>query len=129
LYIVILGWRYGYVPATQPVPGRLSITQLEYHEAVAAGKPILGFLLDPDSPWPLSRVDAMGAEADAGSNIARFRSLLASNDLAGMFRTPDDLASQVAAAASAQGLNRFMVDRVLVQTSVRAGDMGANCGI
>jgi hypothetical protein len=42
-----------------------------------------------------------------------------------MFRTPDDLASQVAAAVSAQGLNRFMVDRVLVQTSVSSGDMGA----
>ncbi len=125
LYVVILGWRYGYVPPSQPAPGGLSITQLEYQEGVAAGKPILAFLLDPESPWPLNRVDAMGAEADAGSNIARFRSLLATNYLAGMFRTPDDLASQVAAAASAQGLNRFMVDRVLVQTSVRAGDMGA----
>ncbi|MEO8136592.1 MAG: DUF4062 domain-containing protein, partial [Betaproteobacteria bacterium] len=125
LYIVILGWRYGYAPLAQPEPGGLSITQLEYQEAVAAGKTILAFLLDPESPWPLSRVDAMGTETNAGSNIARFRSLLATNYLAGMFRTPDDLASQVAAAASAQGLNRFMVDRVLVQTSVRAGDMGA----
>jgi len=41
-----------------------------------------------------------------------------------MFRTPDDAASQVAAAVAAQGLNRFMVDRVLVQTSVNALEMG-----
>jgi hypothetical protein len=40
-----------------------------------------------------------------------------------MFRTPDDVASQVAAAVAAQGLNRFMVDRALVQTSVNAGEM------
>jgi len=40
-----------------------------------------------------------------------------------MFRTPDDLASQVAAAVAAQGLNRFMVERVLVQTSVSVTEM------
>ena len=129
LYVVIAGWRYGYVPLDQPPPGALSITELEYNTAVAAGKPILAFLLDPDTPWPTSRVDAMSTEpqrgeARPGVNIARFRSLLGTNYLAGMFRTPDDVASQVAAAVAAQGLNRFMVDRVLEQTSVNAGEMG-----
>jgi hypothetical protein len=129
LYVVILGWRYGYVPLDQPPPVALSITELEYNAAVAAGKPILAFLLDPDTPWPTSRVDAMSAEPQRGEprpgfNIARFRSLLGTNYLAGMFRTPEDVASQVAAAVAAQGLNRFMVDRVLVQTSVDAGEMG-----
>jgi hypothetical protein len=57
------------------------------------------------------------------SDIARFRSLLGTNYLAGMFRTPDGVASQVAATAAAQGPNRFMVDRVLVQTSVNAGEI------
>ena len=125
LYVVILAWRYGYIPIDQPPPGGLSITELEYQGALSEGKPVLAFLLDPDAPWPPSRVDAMGSGPDAGSPIARFRSLLGTNYLAGIFRTPDDLGSQVAAAASAQGINRFMVDRVLVQTSVRAGDMGA----
>ena len=125
LYVVILAWRYGYVPADQPPPGGRSITELEYQGAIAAGKPVLAFLLDPDSPWPPSRVDAMGTGTEAGSSIASFRSVLGTNYLAGIFRTPDDLGSQVAAAVSAQGVNRFMVDRVLVQTSVRAGDMGA----
>jgi hypothetical protein len=129
LYVIILGWRYGYVPLDQPPPVALSITELEYNAAVAAGKPILAFLLDPDTPWPTSRVDAMSAEPQRGEprpgfNIARFRSMLGTNYLAGMFRTPDDIASQVAAAVAAQGLNRFMVDRVLVQTSVDAGEMG-----
>ena len=52
--------------------------------AEAAGKPILAFLLDPDTPWPTSRVDAMSAEPQrgeprAGFNVARFRSLLGTN--------------------------------------------------
>lgn len=130
LYVVMVGWRYGYIPLDQPPPGKLSITELEYNEAVAAGKTILAFLLHPETPWPTSRVDAMSTELQPGetrpgSNIARFRSLLGTEYLAGMFRTPDDVASQVAAAVAAQGLNRFMVDRVLVQTSVKSGDMGA----
>ena len=129
LYVIIVAWRYGYVPLDQPAPGSLSITELEYNAAVAAGKPILAFLLDPDTPWPTSRVDAMSTEPQRGEtrpglNIARLRSLLGTNYLAGMFRSPDDVASQVAAAVAAQGLNRFMVDRVLVQTSVNAGAMG-----
>lgn len=129
LYVVIVAWRYGYVPPDQPAPGTYSITELEYLAAAEAGKPILAFLLDPETPWPTSRVDAMSAdpqfgETRPGHNIARFRSLLGTNYLAGIFSTPDDLSSQVAAAAAAQGLNRYMVDRVLVQTSVSAGEMG-----
>jgi hypothetical protein len=97
LYVVVVGWRYGYIPVEQPAPGGLSITELEYAAADAAGKTILAFLLDPDTPWPTSRVDAMSAEPHPGEprvgfNIARFRSILGMKYLAGMFRTPDDLA-------------------------------------
>jgi hypothetical protein len=128
LYVVLVGWRYGFVPHDQPASGTLSITELEYNAANAAHKPILAFLLDPDMPWPTSRVDAMSSEPHRGEsrpglNIARFRSLLGTNYLTGMFRTPDDAASQVAAAVAAQGLNRFMVDRVLIQASVSANEM------
>lgn len=129
LYVIVLAWRYGYIPPGQSPPDSLSITELEYKAAVTAGKPVLAFLLDPDTPWPTSRVDAMSAlahpgEPRAGHNIARFRAALGTDYLAGMFRTPDDLASQVAAAVAAQGLNRYMVDRVLTQTAVNAGEMG-----
>lgn len=128
LYVVIVGWRYGYIPLDQTPPGTLSITELEYNAAVAAKKPILSFLLDPEAPWPTSRVDAMSTELQPGEmkpggNIQRFRSLLGTNYLAGIFRTPDDVASQVAAAVAAHGLNLFMVDRVLVQTSVSSAEM------
>jgi Domain of unknown function (DUF4062) len=81
LYVIILGWRYGYIPVDQSPPGMLSITELEYGAAESDGKTVLAFLLDPDTPWPTSRVDAMSAEpqrgeAHAGANTWRRSSRL-----------------------------------------------------
>ena len=125
-YVIIVAWRYGYVPgrAATPVDGR-SITEIELQEAQACGKPVLAFLLDPEAPWPPNRVDAMGGAAGGGDDVSRLRALLGTDYLAGIFRTPDDLASQVAAAVSAQGLTRHLVDRVLGETSVASPDMDA----
>jgi hypothetical protein len=92
---------------------------------VSSGKPVLAFLLDPDMPWSLNRVDALGSQAGGGTDIARFRTKLGSAYLSGVFRTPEDLASQVAAAVAAQGLTRHMVDRVLAHSSVSATDMAS----
>jgi Domain of unknown function (DUF4062) len=123
VYVIIVAWRYGYVPGrTATPPNPRSITEIELEEARTSGKAILAFLLDPEAPWPPNRVDAMGSDLAAGSDVARLRATLGSDYLAGIFRTPDDLASQVAAAVSAQGLTRYMVDRVLGETSV-APDM------
>jgi hypothetical protein len=124
IYVIIVAWRYGYVPGrTDSPPDLRSITEIELAEAQSNGKPVLAFLLDPEAPWPPNRVDAMGAALDAGKEISRLRSELGTNYLAGIFRTADDLASQVAAAVSAQGLTRHMVDRVLGQTSVAGHEM------
>jgi hypothetical protein len=125
-YVIVVAWRYGYVPGriATPVDGR-SITEIELAEAQSCGKPVLAFLLDPEAPWPPNRVDAMGGAAGGGDDVSRLRALLGTNYLAGIFRTPDDLASQVAAAVSAQGLTRHMVDRVLGETSVASPDMDA----
>jgi hypothetical protein len=43
-YVGIFAWRYGYVPATGN-PDQLSITELEYRRAKAAGKACLIFLI------------------------------------------------------------------------------------
>jgi len=128
VYVVIVAWRYGTPIKDQPPPGGKSITELEYDHAVSEGKPVLAFLLAPDTPWPPAQVDAMGTEPQAGLRAAEFRALLGRDYLAGMFRSPDDLASQVAAAVSAQGLNRFMVERALAQTSALAPEMAAFSG-
>jgi hypothetical protein len=123
-YVIVVAWRYGYVPgASARPPDRRSITEIELAEAQASGKPVLAFLLDPEAPWPPNRVDAMGGVPGAGEEVSRLRSQLGTNYLAGIFRTPDDLASQVAAAVSAQGLTRTMVDRVLGETSVAGAEM------
>jgi hypothetical protein len=123
-YVIIVAWRFGYVPdPTLSPPAPRSITEIELAEAKLRGKPVLAFLLDPEAPWPLNRVDAMGGKVSAGEDISRLRSQLGTDYLAGIFRTPDDLASQVAAAVSAQGLTRHMVDRVLGETSVASPDM------
>src|SRR3954452_15329062 len=64
VYLIALAWRYGYVPdAGTPVnPHKLSMTELEYEAAVAADKPVLAFLLDPDAPWPPAWFDAITPE-------------------------------------------------------------------
>ena len=124
VYVIIVGWRFGYVPGlTASPPDGRSITEIELDEARDAGKPVLAFLLDPEAPWPPNRVDAMSGTAGAGADVSRLRSRLGTDYLAGIFRTPDDLASQVAAAVSAQGLTRQTVDRVLGETSVATPDM------
>src|SRR5262245_19122722 len=136
VYVITVAWRYGYVPDNGEMPAQpdgnteiesgdrpRSITEIELAEARRVGKPVLAFLLDPDAPWPPNRVDAMGGAPGAGNQVSRLRAELGTEYLAGIFRTADDLASQVAAAVSAQGLTRHMVDRVLGQTSVAGPEM------
>lgn len=124
VYVIIVAWRFGYQPLLKaPTPDFRSITEIERDQARSSGKSILAFLLDPQAPWPPNFVDAMSV--DGGTNTFRLRSELGSEHLAGIFRTPNDLASQVASAVSAQGLTRQMVDRVLGETSVASPDMDA----
>src|SRR5512144_1159261 len=82
-YVIIVAWRYGYVPGrTASPPDNRSITEIELAEAQDSGKPVLAFLLDPEAPWPPNRVDAMGAETNAGEDISRLRSRLGTDYLA-----------------------------------------------
>jgi hypothetical protein len=126
LYVVIVGWCYGSAPVGLSDPGdKRSFVEFELDEAVQKGKTVLAFLLDPDAPWSPNQVDAMGGELGAGHKVAALRAKLGANYLSGIFRTPDDLASQVAAAVSAHSLSRFIVDRVLGKTSAVLADVDA----
>jgi hypothetical protein len=118
-YLLILGWRYGYVIAGHAE----SVTELEFKAAREHGTPILAFLLDPDAPWAPSQIDAMSNDSVAGANIARFRNEVGASYLAGIFRTPEDLASQAAAAVARHRLGQSMAERLLDQDSVNATDM------
>jgi hypothetical protein len=83
-YVIIVGWRHGYVPGrTATPPDPRSITEIELEEAKSAGKPALAFLLDPEASWPPNRIDAMGSDPAAGANVANLRASLGSDYLAG----------------------------------------------
>jgi hypothetical protein len=123
VYVLILAWRYGYAPVDPSNPLKRSMTELEFQHAKAKNKTVLAFLLDPDAPWPPSLIDAVAA-VDSAANITNLRHEVGSAYLAGLFRTADDLASQVTAAVAVQGLSQKLVERVLVQTSVTANAMG-----
>jgi hypothetical protein len=118
VYVVIVAWRYGHVPADPKVnPNRRSITELEYEAAKQPPeRSILAFLLDPAAPWPASAIDAL-TEA-GGAEIQDFRMRLGGSYLAGIFTTPDNLATQVAAAIAVQGINRHMAERRLTPEGI-----------
>ncbi|WP_460915790.1 HEAT repeat domain-containing protein [Plantactinospora veratri] len=113
VYVGIFAWRYGFVP-----PGHdRSITELEYRQALAGGKPCLIFLLDEEAPWPRRFVDR-GRDAD---RIERLRAELSDRHMCSTFHDPADLAAMVTAAVAnvqldvvqpAQGLGTFRPDVV-----------------
>lgn len=94
-YVLILAWRYGFQP-TQDNPGNLSITRLEYDQAVRLGKRPLVFLLDEDHPWTKKYIDKDDA------NIQGFRDHVGNEHGRALFTTPDNLASQVQASLLAR---------------------------
>ncbi|MGW0432543.1 HEAT repeat domain-containing protein [Micromonospora sp. NPDC003197] len=92
VYVGIFAWRYGFVPAGYDK----SITELEYREAMATGKPCLIFLLDEDAPWPRTSIDR-GADAD---KIEALRAELAARHTCSIFTNPPELAALVTAAVA-----------------------------
>lgn len=92
LYIGIIAWRYGWVP-DEDNPEHLSITEMEYRQAVLTNRPCLVFLLSDEAPWPLKFIDRDRAA------IERFRNDLSGRHSSGPhFKTPDDLGRLIAEA-------------------------------
>ncbi|MEV5764060.1 HEAT repeat domain-containing protein [Micromonospora sp. NPDC052213] len=90
LYVGLFAWRYGFRPPGQDS----SITELEYREALAAGKPCLIFLLAEDTPWPVGMIDR---DAD-WQQIVALRRELKERHLCAFFSGVDDLAAKVTVA-------------------------------
>lgn len=99
VYVGVIGWRYGYIPESDNPDGK-SITELEYGQAGASGKPRLLFVADPAADWPDKFKDSLTGEGDAGARIARFRSELETAKLVSYFRSPDHLAGLVSVAVT-----------------------------
>jgi formylglycine-generating enzyme required for sulfatase activity len=91
-YVLVLAWRYGFRPEDDN-PGGLSITHLEYEEAIRRGKPCLAFLLDPDADWKRGFLDPDSLSPD--SPICRFRDHVEKRHGRRLFTTPDRLAAAV----------------------------------
>jgi hypothetical protein len=93
IYVGIFAWRYGYVP-TSGNPNQQSITELELRAAASRGIPCLLFLLDEDSPWPVSQVER-GSGAD---RIRRLRAELSERYTVSYFENCTTLAEQASRA-------------------------------
>jgi len=94
-YVLILAWRYGYQPADDN-PDKLSITQMEYEEAVRLGKKPLVFLLDPDCDWKRKFTDPDSYSPE--SAIAKFRDHVRQEHGCRTFTTPESLSTEVLSA-------------------------------
>ncbi|GIJ20596.1 HEAT repeat domain-containing protein [Micromonospora lutea] len=90
LYVGLFAWRYGYRPPGQ----ESSITELEYREALATGKPCLIFLLAEDTPWPVDMIDRNGD----WQQIVALRHELKERHLCAFFSSVDDLSAKVTVA-------------------------------
>src|SRR5947209_17896182 len=111
--VVIVAYRYGWVPPDQAGTERKSITWLECEEAAKHGKEVLAFLVDEGTRWPdesreeyrlveaARSGEAMKIAAEVQSNIERlgaFKTWLRGRSIRGTITNPEDLRGQVAAA-------------------------------
>ena len=69
-------------------------------------------------------MDSASADTVAAEAIKRFRNEVGTAFLAGIFSSPADLASQVAAAVASQGLSSSLSEMVLNRSDVSATSMG-----
>ena len=91
LYIGIFAWRYGWVPKAKNRK-KLSITEMEFRQAVLTSKKCLTFVLDSKTAWPPDFID------DDKTKIKKLRAELGEAHGAVPFASPDHLASQVSVA-------------------------------
>lgn len=87
----IYAWRYGW----RPEPAGKSITEIEFDFARECGKRCLCYLVDEDYPWPPRLIE----RGDAAECLREFKAKV-NRLVRSTFRTPDNLAKQVAADIS-----------------------------
>lgn len=90
LYVGIFAFHYGSVP-DEGNPGKLSITELEYRQAIEADMPCLLFLLSEDAAWPRSKQD----KGDALDHIEALRAAIMARHVVDMFETTEELMRKV----------------------------------
>jgi hypothetical protein len=97
IFVLLLAHRYGYIPLHETK----SILELEYEQATRLKKPVLVFVISDEAPWPIDKIDLdRGREA-----LLAFKALLLARHLVAFFRSPDELAQQIAIAISQYSRN------------------------
>jgi O-acetyl-ADP-ribose deacetylase (regulator of RNase III) len=84
-YVGILGMRYGYV---DPGTG-LSMTELEYRQAIASAKPMHMFVMDEQAPITAGMVET---DSVRFARLLEFKSRVLKDHTCKKFTSPDDLA-------------------------------------
>jgi O-acetyl-ADP-ribose deacetylase (regulator of RNase III) len=87
-YLGILAMRYGYV---DPGTG-LSMTELEYHQAVASAKPLHMFVMDDRAPITAGMVEP---NSEHYARLLELKAHVLKAHTCKLFTTPDDLAGKV----------------------------------
>ena len=112
VYVGIFAWRYGYVPPGQ----ERSITELEYRQAGQSGLERLIFLLDENTLWPRQYMDEVTGEGEKGQKIRVLRQELMTAHLLQFFKSPEELAGQVATSVSKWAQERLDADMDSLRT-------------
>jgi O-acetyl-ADP-ribose deacetylase (regulator of RNase III) len=87
VYLGVIGLRYGYV---EPSSG-ISMTELEYRQALASNKEVLVFVMDKSAPITVEMVES---DPTAYAKLLDFRSRVMNSNTCAMFERPDDLAEK-----------------------------------
>ncbi|HEY7849098.1 MAG TPA: DUF4062 domain-containing protein, partial [Ktedonobacterales bacterium] len=100
IYVGIVAWRYGHVPAGQ-TGQPLSITHQEYRKARELKRPCFIFLADPASEardGPGDDFPATLRDGEHAAQLKAFRAELERESVREYFTTPDDLGRKLATA-------------------------------
>ena len=97
-YVLIVARRYGFVPPL-PKGNVLSITQLEYEEAIRHKRPCFVFLLANDAEWSAEFTDADWPSESLP--VRGFLAALAKRHGTATFKSPEELSTKVLQAISA----------------------------
>jgi Domain of unknown function (DUF4062) len=120
VYVVLVAWRYGYIPETtritvdvsRAIKGTTSITEYEYLAAVEANVKRLAFLLHERAPWPPHLMDGFAGVIDSQGNMSKvlgFRERLQRDQMVAFFEEPADLEARLSAAVASVGLRSQML--------------------
>jgi hypothetical protein len=133
LLVVIVAYRYGWVPPGQPDGAHKSITWLECEWAAAAGKEVIAFLVDEQAPWPAelreeyaatlavlkstSTLEEFIAIRRSVEGLREFKAWLDDRRIRAKFRSAPDLRGEAIAA-----LNDWRMRRIGRASSEAAGE-------